>query len=74
MPKVTQTRSLVVDDALSALDRINTSIVESEDIATMMPRVLDDFLDIFQCDRAWVMFPCDPNVEELVVHSERCRP
>jgi PAS domain S-box-containing protein len=40
----------------------------------MMGNVLDQVLDIFECDRAWLLYPCDPNAAMWSVPMERTRP
>ncbi|MGI9389977.1 MAG: ATP-binding protein [Boseongicola sp.] len=65
---------LVPGDAVNALDRINSGIVDSTTLESMLSRVLDELLDTFRCDRAWVMYPCDPTVDEVTIMQERTRP
>ncbi len=67
-------QSLAPCDALTCLDRINSAIVESSDLETMLPRVLDEVLDAFQADRAWFMYPCDPETDAFILRGERHRP
>ncbi|MGI9395262.1 MAG: PAS domain S-box protein [Boseongicola sp.] len=65
---------LAPGDALTALDRINSGIVDSTTLESMLSRVLDELLMTFRCDRAWVMYPCDPTVNEVTIMQERTRP
>ena len=39
-----------------------------------MSDVLDVLLDIFACDRAWLIYPCDPQAPSWRVVMERTRP
>jgi PAS domain S-box-containing protein len=45
---------------LESMDRINRAMQGTNDIERMMSDVLDAVLDIFACDRAWLVYPCDP--------------
>ncbi len=74
MPTEQKSKALVLSDALTSLDRINTAIVESADLEAMLTRLLDEVLDIFQADRAWFMYPCDPETNEIIIRRERYRP
>lgn len=65
---------LVPGDALAALDRINTEIVTSTTLDSMLSKVLDELLNAFRCDRAWIMYPCDPTADEVTIMQERTRP
>src|SRR5581483_10934403 len=40
----------------------------------MLSVVLDTVLSIFQCDRAWLVYPCDPEAPKWSVPMERTRP
>ncbi|MBU1742334.1 MAG: PAS domain S-box protein, partial [Proteobacteria bacterium] len=46
---------------LEALDRINRAIQGTDDLDQMMADVLEATLAIFETDRAWLQFPCDPD-------------
>ena len=45
---------------LESMDRINRAIQGTQDLEKMMSDVLDAVLEIFACDRAWLVYPCDP--------------
>jgi PAS domain S-box-containing protein len=57
-----------------ATDRVNSVIQSSGDIESMMSGVLDTVLDLFDCDRASLVFPCDPKALTCRVPMERTRP
>ena len=57
-----------------SLDRINRTINDIQDPETVLNAVLDDVLDIFECDRAFLAFPCDPDSETWAVPFERTHP
>jgi signal transduction histidine kinase len=46
---------------LESLDRIDRAIQGTSDLDLMMGDVLDVVLEIFRCDRAWLIYPCDPD-------------
>ena len=52
---------------LESMDQVNRAIQGTNDLEQMMSDVLDAMLAIFNCDRAWLVYPCDP--EALVVES-----
>jgi signal transduction histidine kinase len=66
---------------LENLDRIDRAIQGTSDLDHMMDAVLDVVLATFRCDRAWLVYPCDPEVfrpgapdVRHRVHVERTRP
>ncbi len=59
---------------LTCMDRINRAIQGADNLETMMRDVLDEVLDIFNCDRSFLMYPCDPIAEFWGVPMERTRP
>jgi signal transduction histidine kinase len=66
---------------LESLDRIDRAIQGTSDLYRMMDAVLDVVLATFRCDRAWLVYPCDPDVfhpgaPDLLqrVRAERTRP
>jgi signal transduction histidine kinase len=66
---------------LESLDRIDRAIQGTSELDLMMGDVLDVVLAIFSCDRAWLTYPCDPDVfqpgDPEVLHRvrvERTRP
>ncbi|ROZ77132.1 PAS domain S-box protein [Ramlibacter sp. WS9] len=48
---------------LESLDRINRAMQGTNDLERMMSDVLDAVLEVFACDRAWLVYPCDPDAE-----------
>ncbi|MCB0209574.1 MAG: PAS domain S-box protein, partial [Anaerolineae bacterium] len=59
---------------LESLDRINRTIQGTNDIKQMMSEVLDVILSLFNCDRAWLVYPCDPETDFWEVPMEKTRP
>jgi diguanylate cyclase (GGDEF)-like protein/PAS domain S-box-containing protein len=56
------------------MDRVNRAIQQAKDIEQMMSDVLDIVLSIFACDRASLVYPCDPAAVSWRVPMERTRP
>jgi PAS domain S-box-containing protein len=57
-----------------SMDKVNRVIQRTNDLETMMSDVLDVVLSIFECDRAFLLYPCDPSAAEWMVPMERTRP
>lgn len=57
-----------------SMDRINRAILHASDLQQMMSDVLDLILDIFSCDRSFLLYPCDPAAATWQVPMERTRP
>jgi two-component system, cell cycle sensor histidine kinase and response regulator CckA len=53
------------------MERINHIIRQASDLEQMMEDVLEAVLSILNCDRAWLMFPCDPGAPFWSVPMER---
>lgn len=59
---------------LESLERINRDIQSATDLEKMMTEVLDSVLEIFDCDRAWLLYPCNPDSASWNVPMERTKP
>lgn len=46
---------------LESMDRINRAIQKTNDVEGMTRGVLEEALTILNCDRAWLVYPCDPD-------------
>jgi diguanylate cyclase (GGDEF)-like protein/PAS domain S-box-containing protein len=57
-----------------SMDRINVAIQESEDGERLLGDVLDVTLSIFECDRAFMLYPCDPDAPTWHIPVELTRP
>lgn len=53
---------------------MNRAIQATSDLNQMMIAILDTLLEIFGCDRAWLVYPCDPAAATWQVPMERTRP
>ncbi len=56
------------------MDKINRAIQGASDLDSMMSDVLDTVLSIFNCDRTWLVYPCDPEAATWRAMMERNRP
>jgi PAS domain S-box-containing protein len=59
---------------LESLDRINRTMQAASDLERMMSDVLEAVLEVLSCDRAWLVYPCDPQAASWHVVMERTRP
>lgn len=57
-----------------SMDRINRAIQGTNDLERMMSDVLDVVLPVFDCDRAFLLYPCDPEAASWTVPMERTKP
>jgi len=57
-----------------SMDRINRAIQGTNDLEQMMSDVLDAALAILDCERAWLMHPCDPEAGSHSVKMQRTHP
>ena len=58
----------------ASMDRINQAAQSTRDLEEMAGNVLDVVLSIFDCDRAWLAYPCDPDADESQAPMVRTRP
>jgi len=59
---------------LESLDQISRAIQGTNDLEQMMSAVLGSVLSIFNCERAWLVYPCDPEAASWRVAMEHVRP
>ncbi len=59
---------------LESMQRINRAIRGTTEPEQTMSDVLDVVLSVFECDRAWLLYPCDPDAPSWRVPMERTRP
>ncbi len=59
---------------LESMEQIDRAIRGTMDLNQMMRDVLDAVLSRFDCDRAWLLHPCDPDAPSWRVPMERTRP
>ncbi|MEJ2157425.1 MAG: PAS domain S-box protein, partial [Desulfobacteraceae bacterium] len=56
------------------MDKVNRAIQQNNDIEQMMSDVLDVVLSVFESDRAWIVYPCDPDAATWQAPMERTKP
>jgi len=56
-----QTQAASSQLPLQSLEQIEQVINQSTDLEDLMEQLLKTTLKIFNCDRAWLIYPCDPN-------------
>ena len=56
------------------MDHVNRAIQGTSDLQQMMDDTLDIVLSIFECDRAFLLHPCDPDASSWNTPTERTRP
>ena len=59
---------------LDSLEVVNPIIIEATYLDVMLGQVLQEFLNFFSCDRAWLLYPCDPDAATYRVPMEQTRP
>jgi PAS domain S-box-containing protein len=59
---------------LESMDRVNRGMQGTQDLQQMLSEVLLAALDIFACDRAWLIYPCDPDAPSWHAVMEHTRP
>lgn len=62
------------EKSLKALRRINQVAADANNPDELLSGVLNEMLDIFQCDRAWLLYACDPHAPSWRVAMECTRP
>jgi PAS domain S-box-containing protein len=58
---------------LESLDGVNRAIQIANNLEQMLSDVLDSVLTTFDCDRAWLIYPCDPESAFWSVPMERTK-
>jgi PAS domain S-box-containing protein len=59
---------------LESMDRVNRAIGGTNDLEQMTGDVIEAMLSIFDSDRAFLYYPCDPDAPSFEVFMERTRP
>jgi len=59
---------------LESLEKINQAVTSSNDLDHMLNNVIETVLKLFDCDRTWLLYPCDPNRPSFKVPIESTRP
>jgi PAS domain S-box-containing protein len=59
---------------LESMDKVNRAFQGTNDLEQMTSDVLGAVLSIFACDRAWLVYPCDPEAPSWRAAMEHTRP
>jgi two-component system cell cycle sensor histidine kinase/response regulator CckA len=59
---------------LESMDRVNRAIQSATDLDQMLFEALDAVLAVFGCDRAYLVYPCDPEADFWSAPMECARP
>jgi PAS domain S-box-containing protein len=59
---------------LECMDRVNRAMQRTNDVEGMTRGVLEEALAIFDCDRAWLVYPCDPDAPTCRAVMEHTHP
>jgi formate hydrogenlyase transcriptional activator len=59
---------------LESIDRVNRVMQGTHELEAMLSAVLNTVLEIFACDRAWLVYPCDPDAPSWRAVMEHTRP
>jgi PAS domain S-box-containing protein len=57
-----------------SMNKVNRAIQGASDVDSMMNDVLNVVLPIFDCDRTWLFYPCDPAAPSFRVPMEITKP
>ncbi|MCD4829334.1 MAG: PAS domain S-box protein [Candidatus Cloacimonetes bacterium] len=56
------------------MNRINHIIQSADNLDQLLQDVMKEVLNIFGCDRAWLLYPCDPDSPTFRIPVEQSRP
>lgn len=57
-----------------ALERVQAAMGPLDSTNSLLSAVLDEVLELFDCDRAWLGYPCSLESESFSIQMERTRP
>ncbi len=60
--------------SLECMELINQAIKQDVDVDTMLQHIVQTVFTLFDCDRAWLLYPCNPLAPSFSVPIEICRP
>jgi len=61
-------------DFLKNIERIDRAIRQADDLEQMLGDVLQVILSVFDSDRAWLLYPCDPETPKWRIPMEATAP
>ena len=59
---------------LRVMDEVHTIVSGTRELEPMLQALLHHMLEILDCDRAWLLYPCDPFTSSWSVPMEQTRP
>lgn len=59
---------------MESMDRVNRALQGTNNLEQMLSDVLDVVLSVFDCDRAWLVYPSNPGTISYSVPMERTKP
>jgi len=59
---------------IESLNEVSLAIEQTLDLEVMIQKVVTKILTLFEADRAWLLYPCDPAAEVMRVPFEVARP
>ena len=59
---------------MESMDRVARAIQTADNVEQLMTDCLDLMLSLFDCDRAYLVYPMDPDAPTWTAPMERCRP
>jgi len=62
------------DRILFVMEEIDAIINMQSDADDILDQILKKILEVFSCDRAWLLYPCNPNLPTFEVPYERTTP
>ncbi len=72
--KVLKQHNSINIDLIDSLQRLNDASNSSSSLEQMLDNSLGEMLALFQCDRAWLLHPCDPDAAFFDVKMEKTVP
>ena len=61
-------------DFLHSLQLVSRAVNQADNVEHIVDDVLGAVLTVFQCDRIWLFYPCDPDAPSFRVLAEKNRP
>ncbi len=61
-------------DFLVSMEKVNLAITDAENVEDMLFNVLSAVKEILKSDRAWLLYPCDPNADSWEIPMEITSP
>ena len=72
--KVLKHHQLINIDLIDSLQRLNDVSINATSLEQMLDNSLNEILDIFKCDRAWLLYPCDTEATHFDIKMEKTLP